>query len=74
MDDNELKKLAKEISGNRPKKPHGKSNRTLSLSEPEFTTLQRYCRSRGYKVSQVIDKLIAMFLKEVEGEIDEDQK
>ena len=70
MDENSLKKLAEVISGGSPGRRRGKSNRTLSLTEPEFTILQRYCRSKGHKVSQVVDKLIAMFLEEIKDDLD----
>lgn len=69
MADNDLKKLAKEISGGTPKQRKGKSNRTLSLQEPEFSILQKYCRSKGYKVSSVVDRLISMFLEEVKDDL-----
>ena len=70
--DNRLKKLAKEIAGSSPQKQRGKSNRTLSLREPEFSILQKYCRSKGYKVSEVIDRLIEMFLEEIKDDLPPD--
>ena len=72
MADNDLKKLAKRISDASPKKRQGKSNRTLSMTEPQFSILQKYCRSKGFKVSEVIDRLIEIFLKEVEDDLEPD--
>ena len=69
MDDNALKKLAKELSDVAPGTKKGKSNRTLSLTEPDFTILQRYCRNKGLKVSQVVDRLIALFLDEIKDDL-----
>ena len=70
--DNRLKKLAEEIAESQPRKQTGKSNRTLSLSEPEFSILQKYCRSKGHRVSTVVDRLIEMFLTEVAEDIPPD--
>lgn len=72
MSDNDLKKLAKKLSSAAPNKRQGKSNRTLSMTEPQFSILQKYCRSKGFKVSEVIDRLIEIFLKEIEDDLDPD--
>ncbi len=69
MGDKSIKELAKKISGSAPGKRQTKSNRTLSLTEPQYTIMQKYCRSKGYKVSEIIDNLIEIFLKEVDGDI-----
>ena len=67
--DNRLKKLAQQVSEGQQSKQPTKANRTLSLTEPEFTVLQKYCRTKGYKVSTIIDELISMFLEEVKDDL-----
>jgi hypothetical protein len=68
-----IKKLAMSVRESKPGAPRqGKSNRTLALSEPQFSTLQKYCRSKGKPVSAVIDDLIALFLEEVSDDLPPD--
>lgn len=60
----DIKELAKLVANNSPKTKVSKANRTLSLKEPQFSHLQKYCKARGLAVSEVIDQLIELFLKE----------
>jgi hypothetical protein len=68
-----IKKLALKVRESKPGAPRrGKSNRTMALTEPEFSTFQKYCRSKGRPVSEVVDELIALFLEEVADDLPPD--
>jgi hypothetical protein len=69
MADNPLKRLRDEIEGSPPPKKVSKANHTLYLSEPQFKTFRNYCQSKGIRPSEVIDRLIAMYLNEVKNDL-----
>ena len=60
-----IKKLANEIKEFQPQPKKGKTHRTLVMIEPEYTQLQQYCQSKGLTASDVINKLIKVFLEEI---------
>lgn len=63
-----LKRLRAKI-GAMPSEKVEKSNRTLFLSRAQFDVFKRYCETKGIKPSEVVDKLIAIYLEEVEQEL-----
>ncbi len=70
MSQDKIKKLAEAVKNHAPKKPRAsKSNRTMALSEPQFSTFQAYCKSKGMTTSQVVDNLIEIFLNEVKDDL-----
>ena len=72
MSDNPLKKLADRLNAAAPTKRRSKSNRTLSLLEPQFSTFLKYCRSKGRTASEVVDELITLYLDQVKSELPDD--
>ena len=74
MSDNPLKKLADRLNTVAPAKRHSKSNRTLSLLEPQFSVFLKYCRSKGRTASEVVDELVALYLDQVKSELPNDMQ
>ena len=69
MTEDEIKKLAKQVkSGKLLDKPY-KVDKTLRMEEPNFTILNDYCKSKGLFVSDVINKLIAIFLADITDDL-----
>jgi hypothetical protein len=64
-----LDKLARAIKERVPVKKVSKANRTLALSEPNYTTLQNYCRSKGVPLSELVDSLISAFLEKIKDDL-----
>lgn len=60
-----IKKLAAEVRNHVPNQRVSKSNRMLSLTEPQYSRFQEYCRSKGITASTVVDRLIGEFMAEV---------
>jgi hypothetical protein len=60
---NRLEQLAAELAQHQPAPKRAKHNRTLSLDQANFLELQTYCRARGLRVSDVMDRLVAEFLE-----------
>ncbi len=67
--DDPLDKLAESVRSRPPVKKSSKANRTHALQEPNYSILQRYCRSKGMPMSELLDGLIAAFLEKVKDEI-----
>jgi hypothetical protein len=64
--DDPLKKIAEEVLSTPPQKKKPKHNRTLSLDVENFLWLQKHCLDNNYKVSELIDKLIAAYRSSTE--------
>lgn len=64
-----IKDLAESIKSAKPTGKKGRSNRTLSLAEPEYSIFQKYCKEKGKTASEVVDQLIEIFLSEVEDDL-----
>jgi hypothetical protein len=64
-----LDKLAAAIKSRKAPKKVSKANRTHALAEPSYSILQRYCRSKGVHVSELLDGLIAAFLEKVKDDL-----
>jgi hypothetical protein len=65
----ELKKVVDRVRSAAPRGKVTKSNRTLSLSEPQFRTFQAYCVSKGMTTSEVVDQLISAFMKQSDADV-----
>ena len=64
-----FKKLRAELDDTPKVKKVAKSNRTFSLTEPQTSTFVRYCKFKDRHPSEVLDRLIAMFLEEVKDDL-----
>lgn len=64
----DLKRVVARVQAAEPRVRITKSNRTLSLKEPQFREFQSYCRARGQTASEVIDELIGCFMAEATSE------
>lgn len=64
-----LDKLANDIKSRTAPKKVAKANRTHALAEPSYSVLQRYCKSKGVHVSELLDSLIAAFLEKVKDDL-----
>ena len=72
MSDNPLKKLVADLAtGGQTKRP-SKANHTLYMREPQFRLFADHCKAIGRKPSEVVDHLVAMYLKEVGIEVPDD--
>jgi hypothetical protein len=68
-----LKRVIDRVLTSSPEKRVAKSNRTLSLSEPQYKEFQLYCQTKGTTASKVVDDLIAAFMEGVrESEVKKD--
>jgi hypothetical protein len=63
-----LKRVVDKVKASSPKQRVSKSNRTLSLSEPQYKEFQAYCQARGLTTSAVVDDLIQAFMTQVADE------
>jgi hypothetical protein len=70
--DDPVDKLAQAMKARKPPKKVSKAQRTLLFAEPNFTTLQRYCRAKGVGVGEFLDELIEAFLSKVKDDLPED--
>ena len=61
-----IKDLARELKDLEPRKASMTSPRTLKLDVENYEELQRFCRSKGLHISEVVDKLISTFLLNLE--------
>ncbi len=68
-----FKKLRAEMEIAPKNKRQAKANRTFSLSEPQTSVFIRYCRAKDRPASEVIDRLIALFLEEVKDDLPVDR-
>ncbi len=64
-----LDKLARAVKSRAAPKKVSKANRTHALSEPNYSILQKYCRSKGIHVSELLDGLISVFLEKVKDDL-----
>ena len=69
MADNPLKRLREEIEGAPPRKKVSKVNHTLYLDDPQYKRFRNYCHSKNIRPSEVVDRLIAMYLAEVADDV-----
>lgn len=67
-DEDFLKRLRAKISA-MPSEKVEKANRTLFLNRSQFDVFKSYCETKGIKPSEVVDKLIAIYLEEVEQDL-----
>lgn len=73
-EDNPLKKLREEIEQGPGTVRVSKANHTLYLAEPQYRTFANYCKFKGFRPSEIIDRLIAMYLDEVKNDLPPDNK
>ena len=71
-DNNPLKKLRAEIEKGASRERVAKANHTLYLSEPQYRRFRNYCVFKGFKPSEIVDRLIAMYLEEVKNDMPPD--
>lgn len=68
--DNPVKRLRDELEAEPPPRPEPvKGNRTLYLNKDQFMTFKRYCDAKDLRPSEVIDRLIGMFLEDVKDDV-----
>jgi hypothetical protein len=72
MADNPMKKLREEINQGPKPKRISKSNRTLYVTEPQFSEFAADCRAKGWSPSEVLDRLIALYLAELHQDFQPD--
>lgn len=65
--DTPLSRLRDEIERDPLSRRGGKQNRTLYLHKARFEQLRKYCDYRGIRPSEVVDRLIALYLEEVKS-------
>ncbi len=63
----DIRKLVAKVTASKPEPKVTRAKHTLALREPEFREFAELCRSRGLTVSEVMDDLIRIFLKEARG-------
>jgi hypothetical protein len=63
MQSKKTQSAAKEVKGKLAKAKVEKQPRTLSLDSSNFKRLKSYCAKQGIPVSEVVDELIAAFLR-----------
>jgi hypothetical protein len=61
-----MKAIADELAATRKERRSRKAARTVSVDDHNFVRLQRYCADKQVRVSDVLDKLIAAYLKSLE--------
>jgi len=69
---NPLQQLRAEIESGSPKAKQSKANHTLYLTEPQYRIFAGYCRFKGARPSEVIDRLIGIYLAEVQDDLPPD--
>lgn len=74
MADNNIKKIVESMSQSNKVKKASKSNRTLSLLEPQFTEFANHVRSTGHHPSEIVDQLIGAFMHEARNDLMPDKK
>jgi hypothetical protein len=62
MADDPIKRLRAEMEAAPPPKKVTKVNRTLYLTEPQFSQFADYCRKIKRSPSEVVDRLISMYM------------
>lgn len=72
MSDNPIKKLRDSIENRPASKRDSRSNRTLSMREPQFSIFANYCKFKGITMSEIMDGLVAMYLEEVKNDLPPD--
>jgi hypothetical protein len=60
-----LKELLDELSRPQPKHERHRKNHSIYVDTHQFNTFRRVCNEQGRSASEVIDKLIAVYLKTV---------
>ena len=73
MADNPIKNLMKEMAVAPEKRPM-KSNHTLYIKTTQFKAFRDHCESIGQKPSEVVDRLIELWLKEAGIAVPEDEE
>jgi hypothetical protein len=53
----------------RARRRQSKTNRMLALTEPQFSRFQAYCKAKRIFASEVVDVLIAEFLREADADV-----
>jgi hypothetical protein len=71
-DDDPLDRLAKKARTHSKPAKVARSNRTHALKEPEYTVLRNYCLSKGLRIQEVLDELIAAFLEKIKDDLSPD--
>lgn len=71
MADDPIDRIFRKVSKNVPEEKEERVARTHKLKEPNYTVFQRYVRSRGMFVQDVLDEMIGAFLQKAldEGEL-----
>ena len=72
MTNNKLKQLRLEMDTPPKSKRTSKANRTFYLTEPQTATFIKYCKYKGHVPSEVLDRLITVFLDEVRDDLPPD--
>ena len=72
MSDDPIDDLAKRVVATTPPAKRVRKGRQLSLSDPEYEILMRYCRRKGLNASDIVDDLIQIFLKKVSHDLSAD--
>lgn len=57
-----MQQLVRELAEHQAPEKRPKHNRTLYLDQRNYLQLQQYCRSKGLKASDVMDRLLSEFI------------
>lgn len=74
VSDDPIDDLAKRVVATTPPPKRVRKGRQLSLSDPEYEILMRYCRRKGLNASDIVDDLIQIFLRKVKDDLPADDR